>query len=612
MMTLRLLPEPAGLKPGTGFFRPSSPVAIRLGPNAGEGCRLSARALADELQRLGCPAVIAPTDARIHLAARSSGPAESYELVVAKESVRVTGDGAPGLFYGIQTLLQLVRQCGLRLPCCAIRDRPAFATRGFYLDVTRGRVPRLETLFRLADTLAHLKINQLQLYVEHVFDFAFDPAIGAGCDPLTAGDILALDRHCRERHIALVPSLACFGHMGRVLSLSRYRRLAEIEWPARDWEHVRWIQRLRGATIDPCLPGSQRLLRRMLGDFLPLFSAGAFNMCGDETYDLGRGRNAALVKRRGVGELYLRHIRFMRREAEKRGKRLMFWGDVMLHHPETIPEIPRDCTVLDWGYDRHTDFDKIRRFIDAGLAACACPATRGYRVVFNEVEEARANIAGYARTGLRAGAAGLLTTDWGDMGHFNMPACSAHGLALGAAMAWNPRADEDRTFDRAFSLHFFGDRDGNAAALFRRAGTTGFAEWPMMLTDPDPAYHTRARVARAPRVATLAADLADAFARLRPTALLPPDAHRELALAARAIGVNAERVLLASAPSAARARRLAARMRDFFAAYRKNWLAANRPSGIGELARAFRRAANRVEDVAGGKRRAPVKSGDLP
>ena len=66
---------------------------------------------------------------------------------------------------------QLLRQFGRRLPCLKIRDWPDFARRGVMLDISRGRVPKLETLLELVEHLADFKINEFQLYTEHTFAY---------------------------------------------------------------------------------------------------------------------------------------------------------------------------------------------------------------------------------------------------------------------------------------------------------------------------------------------------------------------------------------------------------------------------------------------------------
>ncbi|MBP7830636.1 MAG: family 20 glycosylhydrolase [Kiritimatiellae bacterium] len=537
----------------------------------------------------------------------AAGPPESYTLTIDRD-IRIAAPDAAGLLHGQRTLRQLRNQYGARLPRLRIEDAPAFPNRGYSLDISRGRVPTMGTLEALVDRMAALKMNVLQLYIEHAFDFAFDPDIGAGGDPLTAREIRELDRYGRERHIELIPCLACFGHMGKVLSLPRYRALAEIEWPARDWDSATWRQRLRGATLNPRLPESRRLIRNMLDEFLPLFSSPRFNMCGDETYDLGRGANAAYVRRHGLAALYLLHLKFIRSVAREHGKQLMFWGDVMHRHPEAIRRLPRDAVALDWGYERDTDFEKANRFIQAGLETWVCPSTRGYKVVFNEVEEARANIAGYARAGRRLGARGLLVTDWGDVGHFNLPACSLHGMALGAAMGWNPAGDEGRSFDRSFSRHVLGDPSGRAGRLFVEAGATGCARWPALLEGPEEPPVPIGTARRAARREPACRRLARRLAGLRPAAGLRAADVDELALAGEALRLTARRVGLRVAgknPALMRQRILVwiHELQRFFRRYAKGWKRTSRPAGLQDLARAFRQTGRTWRQWAGKERK---------
>ncbi|MBN1269597.1 MAG: family 20 glycosylhydrolase [Kiritimatiellae bacterium] len=608
-----LLPEPKSVRRLGGALALGAAPRILL-ETLDRPLLLAATALAEAMAETGAPASL---DRGGRFSRAQKGDVvircvpglgrEAYRLAVGPQHVRLEGSDVPGLFYGLQTLSQLVRACGARLPRVVIEDRPAFPHRGYYLDITRGKVPRLGTLKRLANRLAALKINELQLYVEHVFDFRFDPAIAEGVGPITPGEILQLDAYCRDRCIELVPSLACFGHMGRILSLPAYRELAEVEWTAPDWRHATWRDRLRGATLNPRDPRSRKLLRQMTEEFLPLFTADRFNACCDETYDLGRGRSAAVARRRGVDGLYLDHIRFLRSLAQRHGKRLMFWGDVMLQHPRSIRQIPKDCIVLDWGYSPATPFEKAGRFIRCGLDTWVCPSVRGYQVVFNQVEEARANIAGYARAGARLGAKGLLTTDWGDMGHFNMLACALHGMALGAAMAWNPATDEHRYFDRAFSLHVFGDRSGAAAGLFKQLGTTPVASWPLFLADFTTAPRDLPSAIAAERaMARLREALADLLT-LPPSGWVTRQDLHELVLGCRALLLNAEKAGLLHAVSRCRARpglalrlRLqsyAAELRHFTGHYSRAWLAANKPSSLHELRRAMLHVARAARHV---------------
>ncbi len=65
----------------------------------------------------------------------------------------------------------------------------------------------------------------------------------------------------------------------------------------------------------------------------------------------------------------------------------MFWGDIIRSYPELIGELPRECTVLDWGYEARMDFDRLRDFTATGLRAYACPTVSGYVTLFPRLHE---------------------------------------------------------------------------------------------------------------------------------------------------------------------------------------------------------------------------------
>lgn len=611
---LFLVPSPRSVRVHSGVFSPQRPVHVLIPDSSEPALKKVLFALATELRSAARQPV--HLTHRIHAATimpvlLKNTVSEAYRLVVKPTTIEIIGQGTAGLFYGVQTLRQLVRQHGMRVPCCVIEDNPAFHHRGVLLDVSRGRVPRLQTLCQWADLFAYLKINEIQLYVEHVFAFSFDPSISQGCDALTPHELRTFSEYCRARHILLIPCLACFGHMGRILSLPQYRDLAEVPWQASDWEHSRWVQRLRGATIDPRHPRTRALLRNMLTEFLPLFTAPCFNMCGDETYDLGKGRNRDWVRDHTAASLYARHVQFLHSEAERHGKRLMLWGDMLLKHPEAMRLIPRDTIVLDWGYEPEMNFAKTRLFIEADLSAYVCPSTRGYRVVFNEVEKARANVAGYARSGIRLGAEGLLITDWGDMGHFNLPAASLHGLALGANLAWNPRADAGSDFDRAFALQLFGDSSGRVESAFRRAGTTAVAAWPLLLTDvPQDMDVSPTAAENAAEIADRARAAFEACAGESGMSILPELSSCELSLACQALALTATKLRWCRQNGTFKAKRhhyLAEQMMTFFEQYAAAWRKGYKLLGLKDLRKAFAKGSARLLGKS-----PPISRNDLP
>ena len=94
------------------------------------------------------------------------------------------------------------------------------------VDISRDKVPTMDSLKALIDRLASLKVNQVQLYSEHTFAYRDHGVVHAKASPLDADEITELDAYCRARHVELVPNQNCLGHMNRWLAHEQYRQLA--------------------------------------------------------------------------------------------------------------------------------------------------------------------------------------------------------------------------------------------------------------------------------------------------------------------------------------------------------------------------------------------------
>jgi hexosaminidase len=454
-MNLVLLPQPHRIAIGKGRF--TLPISGTMGVSSRD-LYPAVGAAGDIFTKCSVSIGIKIVPGVLQVVRRKRMKPGGYRLRITDGGILLEVESVTGAFSGIQTLKQIVSQCEDRtLPHLLIDDWPDFADRGVYYDVTRGRVPKIESLMQQVELLSQHKINQFQLYIEHTFRFRGHPDIGKGASPLTAADILGLDAYCRNRGVELVPSLASFGHLSGVLRLPRYRHLAEDwgigKYTSPDAEKLQPWQRRIGWTLSPANPETYEFLDSLFSEFLPLFSSERFNICCDETWDLGLGQSYELCKKKGKGRVYLDHIIKLRDLAAKYGKRIMFWGDIVRNHPELIKHIPKDVTILDWGYASNHNFEAIRDFRKAGLEFFACPGTSSWCSLFPRLHEATANIHGFAAAGRKHGARGLLTTDWGDGGHYNFMEYSWHGYLFGAEQAWNVNADTS-TFTRRFCKLF--------------------------------------------------------------------------------------------------------------------------------------------------------------
>ena len=136
---------------------------------------------------------------------------QGYALAVEKGGVTLAARTVPGLRYGITTLAQIAAD-RTTLPGMIIRDWPSLRYRGVQQDISRGQVPTPETLKRLADVLAEGKMNQLELYIEHVYKYKAFPRHLApgGIGPGGVASELAL--HAARQGVEVHPLLQVLGH----------------------------------------------------------------------------------------------------------------------------------------------------------------------------------------------------------------------------------------------------------------------------------------------------------------------------------------------------------------------------------------------------------------
>jgi hypothetical protein len=348
------------------------------------------------------------------------------------------------------------------------------------LDVSRGRVPNLETLLDFAERLADFKINELQLYIEHTFAYRNYKSVWDGWGALTGKEMRVLDARCRELGIDLVPNQNSFGHLRYFLEHPRVKRLAEVSEPyeAAGGEFVR-----RPSTLAPNHPGTMPFLRGLYGELLPNFSSKFFNVGCDETWDLGRGQSKKLCEAKGKGAVYLDFLNRVHREVSRRGKRMMFWGDIILKYPRLIGKLPGEVIALNWGYEATHPFEReAALFEKSGVPFYVCPGTSTWMTMVGKHDNALRNLRSAAKAGRRHGAIGYLITDWGDGGHPQPLAVSWLPFAAGAALAWCEKTFDERVLGPVLSRDVFEDPSGEMA---RAASALGLAHGKLHFTEPN-------------------------------------------------------------------------------------------------------------------------------
>jgi len=519
-----------------------------------------------------------------------------YRLIADSSGVLIESADAAGERHAHATLAQAIRlHAGLpAIPAFAVEDWPDFARRGVLLDVSRTKVPTMATLGQRIDLLASWKYDELQLYTEHVFAYRAHEEVWREASPITHEEARDLDRRCRERGIELVPNQQSLGHLHRWLSRERYRHLAEVPEGV---AHA-FSREVEPFSLCPTDPAALELLGELYDELLPCFESRALNVGLDETFDIGLGRSKQACEAKGKGRVYLEFLRAVHDLARARGHRIQFWGDVILQHPELIPELPRDAVALLWGYDADHPFDReTRAFAESGLEFRVCPGTSSWQSVAGRTANALANLESAAVHGHAAGASGYLVTDWGDRGHLQPPFASAAGLLFGAGCAWNASAARERASDlpRLLDAHVFLDEAGvlgraaiDLGNVYQETGcpsTNGSALFFLLAFAGEPLPHARMPGLAVEGLERALARILEIRARLAGARSTLPDAEIVVAEMRWAADLLAWTCRFGRARLEATARRgLGEELARLAAEHRRLWSLRNRPGGQDESA----------------------------
>jgi hexosaminidase len=403
----------------------------------------SARAVAIELARASAHPEVKFTDEM---------RAEGYVITKIGKTLTVIGDSAAGVFYGAQTVKQLIEGNGESavLHEANVRDWPAMKYRGLDDDLSRGPVTTLEFQKHLIRTLAAYKVNLYSPYFEHTQQYASNSLMAPPGGSVSAAEARELVEYARLYHIDVVAEQEAFGHLHHNLTWEQYQPLAETH---------------HGAVLAPGQPGSIALIKQMFTELAALYPGPFLHIGADETVDLGLGQTKADVDARGLGAVYLDFLQRIVAELKPLNRRFLFWGDIAQDSPDLLKDLPRsfkDSTIaVAWvytpearGYDRF-----LTPFTNAGMETWVAPSVNNFRKVYPNNNYALANIQRFTADGQRLGSTGQLNTIWNDDGEglFNQ---DWYGILFGAAAAWQKGESSIPDFQNAYAQVFHGDSTG--------------------------------------------------------------------------------------------------------------------------------------------------------
>lgn len=387
---IALVPQPLRMVAGAGTFTLTKDVAILVDKDSPEAADVGSL-LAERINRsTGLGLTVAALEAgsagrkAIRLTTKNANPelgAEGYTLEATPEGIVISATAGAGLFYGTQTLLQLLppqvfqstlveEKLSWAVPAVRIEDKPRFAWRGLLLDVARHFFSKAE-IENYIDLMAQEKLNTLQLHLTDCvgwrveikrfpklteigawrdgIGFELDPKLGTAWGPdgryggfYTQDDIREIVAYAKARYVTIIPEIEMPGHAGAAMSAYGEYSCAGVPFdPSKQSMGI----------VCPGNEGTFEFLEGILSEVIDLFPGKYLHIGGDE---VGKGywkqcpRCQARIQQEGLkdeNELQSYFVRRIEKFLNAHGRTLIGWDEILQGG------LAPNATVMSWRGD---------------------------------------------------------------------------------------------------------------------------------------------------------------------------------------------------------------------------------------------------------------------
>jgi hypothetical protein len=384
---------------------------------------------------------------------------QAYKLELAKDGIAITANATPGLFYGVETLVQLAKPSGenLTLPAGEIVDWPDVQYREIFWD-EQTHLDHFDVLKEAIRRAAFFKVNAFALRLNEHFEYASAPAL---VDPyaLSPGQLQELTDYGLHYHVQVVPYLDGPAHVNFILQRDEYAKLREFPENA----------------FQMCStnPETYKLLEGMYQDLMDANKGGNyFHLSTDEAWFIGKVDNdqcheAERAKQLGSpSKLWVEYTNKTATYLRDRGRRVIFWGEEPLQAEDIhlLPSWLINGEVYSTAYNQAFHAHGIQQMIYTNSQPDD-PLFPAYYVlspreqlhpgegtqerttqVFDEISRTIAR--------KEADIMGVGIFAWGDIGPH--PETFWLGYAVGASTAWHPGSPDVRELTQSFYRLFYG------------------------------------------------------------------------------------------------------------------------------------------------------------
>lgn len=387
---------------------------------------------------------------------------EGYNLEIKNSLILIYSIHEKGMFYGIQTLIQLLKNEFLTnerlrnlpaeeinkliLPEIFIRDTPDLKIRGITQDISRGQVFTVENAKRYIKILSHYKMNTYGItYLGDVFAHPRYPEIGKGRGALTIREIKEIDEYAKSRNVDFIPIFQCLGHNDDVLMHSKYRHLGEFP----------------GAqSFDISNPDIINFLNDYITEVSKTFSSDHFHIACDESFDVGKYNSKDFIKRKGKSEVLTEFYNKIHHLVRESGKiDVIMYDDIVRNNEYVLKNLNKEFILMYWDYAPRKSYPTLKKLLDAGYRVIVSPSMLNWQRNFPDNKNASKNIINFIKAAYNnrfKGCLGVLTSTWGDMRYYSFRENEIFGAVLNGALAWKTLDFNYPRFKADFGFLFYG------------------------------------------------------------------------------------------------------------------------------------------------------------
>lgn len=471
---LHVIPYPQEVQTGGTAFRLPARITIVLDQRASAEDRFTAGQLVRSLkEEFGIDAAISsqPVKGAITLTRKGAEKRvgeEGYHLTSSAEGLLVRARSAAGLFYGAQTLLQLIKKNGdgVEVPGLTITDWPDIKERAVHYD-TKHHQDKKEYVKSFIRDMARYKINMLVWEWEDKLAYTSHPEIGAP-GAFTVEEMQEFTRYARQFHIELVPLVQGLGHVSFILKWPQHSHLREIA--SSNWEFC------------PLKEGSYDLLFDLWDEAVKATPGSRYIHIGsDETYELALC-DACKAKSEEIGKsgVYTLFINRAAAHLKGLGREVMAWERPMGWIKSSSPAVgikPAKNVVLTESYNyEEPGFRYAKEARSLGYKVFAYDPNPGIEHIFlpyfyrlergqkveGSLEESYKFLTSTAQSGVFNG---MISTSWDDAGLHNQVWMLR--FATAAAFSWNGDKPEMDEFTDSFFKNYYGPEAQDMKELFQ-------------------------------------------------------------------------------------------------------------------------------------------------